>query len=304
MPDLKRNRIAAGNGEPERPVLTEMNGSSLRERDEILQELFEAKRKLQDYEQDRSNFAARVIHDVCVPLTAVQGYCGLLLAGELGTLNADQTQVIERMHRGLGKLWMSVEVIDDLGQPDQMSTRLKLGNATFEECLRQAMHEVLPVLEKNQISIKLEIEPPSGPLWLDSQKIEQVLVNLLTNSCKSSPRGSSVTVRARSVATADLSEGNSPGAMEESSKAYQIDIIDSGSEVDAECIDKMFDEHASRNDPMDRTGSGLGLAFCRMIVTAHKGHIWACPNGHGTTFSLLLPVPEAILESQLSRMAV
>lgn len=288
------------------PVHAERNGLSQqqRDRDEILQELFEAKRKLQDYEQDRSNFAARVEYDVCVPLTAVQGYCGLLLASQLGTLNSDQTQALERMQHGLGKLWKSVEAIGGLGQPAQMGTRLKLGNAAFEECLQEAVHEVLPVLEKKQISIRLDIEPPSQPLCFDSRKMEQVLVNLLENSCKFSPRSSSITVRARTVRAGDLSNAASLETVAESPEAYRVDISDSGAEVGAECIQEMFDEHASCGSPTDRAGRGLGLAFCRMIVKAHKGKIWATSNSQGTTFSLLLPAANATLKSHPSQIAV
>jgi len=300
MLNLKRNRIAAANGAPERPVLAASPRE--RNRDEIRPEL---------YGTDRSNFAARVIHDVCIPLTAVQGYCGLLLSGQLGPLNPDQTQALELMQRGLGKLWKSVETIDGLGQPAQMSTRLKLGNAVFQQCLQQAVSEVLPVLEKKEISLKLEIEPPNGRLRLDSQKIEQVLVNLLENSCKSSPRGSSITVRARTVAAEDLSKEDLsktglPVTLAESQETYRVDIIDSGSQADPDDIRKMFDEDASCGDPTGRAGSGLGLSICRLIVLAHKGHIWSCANspGHGTTFSLLLPLAEAILESRRSRIAV
>jgi signal transduction histidine kinase len=258
------------------------------DRDEIVQQPFEANRSIQEYQEDRNNFVERVTHDVCVPLTAVQGYCGLLLAGQLGTLNADQVQVLERMKRGLAKLWKSVEALDGLGQPTQMSTRLKLKNSTFEECLQQAVDEVVPMLESKQITIKLEIEPATGRFWLDSQKIQQVVFNLLNNSCKVSPCGSSITVRGH----------------QDSSTAYQVDIVDSGFEVADSDIETIFDEHAPCNHSRDRAGAGLGLAICRTIVEAHNGKIWASSNSEGTTFSLLLPTADAGQESHLSRMAV
>jgi signal transduction histidine kinase len=303
MLNLKRNELAARNVQTERPLLSSVKESS-RDRDEILQELFETRQRLQACEQERNNFAARITHDVYIPLTAVQGYCSLLLAGQVGTLNPEQTEVVDRMERGLQKLWNSVEVIDNLRQPAQMSTRLRLGNANFEECLQKAIQEVAPALEKKEIVVKVSVEPPSGRLSLDCQKTQQVLVTLLENSCRFSPRGSSIAVRARSVTSEDLSKVSTPTKVPESWNAYRIDIIDAGSEVRPEDLPEMFHEHAACRGA--RAGHGLALATSRMIVTAHGGQIWAASNGQGTTFSLLLPTANAIQvqELHLSRMAV
>jgi signal transduction histidine kinase len=298
MLNLKRNEMEAGSGEPARAVLTEMKGAASRDRDEILQELLEVKRKLQDCEQNHSNFVSRAVHDVCVPLTAVQGFCGLLLSGQLGTLNADQTEVLEKMRRGLGKLWKSAEAIEGLDQPAQLSTRLKVGDISFEDCLQQALHQLHPVLVEKQISIKLDIEPPTGRLSLDSQRIEQLLVNLLENSIKHSARGGSISICAGPVPSGETSSA--------SPAAYSVDIADSGSAMCASELHQMFDEHASLSEPTLRAGQGLGLAICRMIAEAHQGTIRAVSHGPGTTFSLLLPAPEAtkVEELHLSRMAV
>ena len=78
------------------------NIESLRaDRDEILQCLLHANLKLQEYDQDRTNFLARAVHDFRAPLTAIDGYCGLILGQQLGPITEEQQEVLERMQHSI-----------------------------------------------------------------------------------------------------------------------------------------------------------------------------------------------------------
>jgi signal transduction histidine kinase len=72
------------------------------ERDEMLQHLLYANLRLQEYDQDRTNFLAHSVHDLRAPLTAVHGYCSLLLDGQAGPLAPEQSKILERMERSSG----------------------------------------------------------------------------------------------------------------------------------------------------------------------------------------------------------
>src|SRR5262249_32429403 len=74
------------------------------DRDELLQSVIQTNLKLQEYDQDRTNFLARAIHDFRAPLTALTGYCGLLLGDHLGGLAPDQREVIQRMQHSAKRL--------------------------------------------------------------------------------------------------------------------------------------------------------------------------------------------------------
>ena len=79
--------------------------NSLRaDRDEILQCLIQANLKLQEYDQDRTTFLARAVHDFRAPLTAISGYCGLLLGEPLGPLTENQREVLRRMQHSTKRL--------------------------------------------------------------------------------------------------------------------------------------------------------------------------------------------------------
>ena len=75
-----------------------------KDRDELLQALVETNLRLQEYDQDRTSFLARVVHDFRTPLTATSGYCGLLLDGQLGPLTNAQRDVLVRVQTSLKKL--------------------------------------------------------------------------------------------------------------------------------------------------------------------------------------------------------
>src|SRR5580692_9464630 len=89
--------------------------TSLRaDRDELLQCLIQTNLKLQEYDQDRTNFLARAVHDFRAPLTALSGYCGLLLSEPLGALNENQREVLERMEHSAKRLSRMAEAMFQL----------------------------------------------------------------------------------------------------------------------------------------------------------------------------------------------
>lgn len=269
------------------------------DRDRILQHLLQTNLKLREYDQDRTNFLTRSIHDIRVPLMAVQGYCGLFLAGQLGSIDPEQTQILEKMQRSLARLCGLVEAMMALGTGCQPAAKLRLEHASIETCVQQAVYEILPFVEKKQISLNVELETPSGALLFDSGQLEQVLVNLLDNACKFTPKGGAIAIRGRSVPAQELGK---LGLNVQS--GYRIDVTDTGRGVHPDQIEQIFDEHTSFGDSMDRSGSGLGLAICRMIIHAHHGRIWADAKDQGASFSFVLPLARSFNNSHLSQLAV
>jgi signal transduction histidine kinase len=270
------------------------------DRDRILQRLLQTNLKLREHDEDRTNFLARSVHDIRGPLMAIQGYCGLLLAGQLGSMDPEQTQILERMQRSLSRLCRLAEAMMDLGTGSLGTNKLRLEQASIEACVQQAVHEVLPFVEKKRISLNVDVEAPNGTLLFDAQQLEQVLVNILDNACKFTPRRGSITVTGRWI----TAEGLGKVGLQEATAGYRIDITDNGRGIDPDHIEQVFDEDTSFGDPMDRSGSGLGLAICRMIIRAHNGRIWADPRTQGASFSFVLPVARSFSDSHLSSVAI
>lgn len=272
-------------------------GESLRaDRDELLQCLIEANLKLQEYDQDRTNFVARGIHDFRAPLTAVSGYSGLLLSGALGPLTAEQMEVIERMQRSSNRLWRMASAMLQLSIGRQSQTRPDLRKCDVQECLNQALNEISPVAAGKQISITMDLQPEGRSLYLEQNKIEQVLINLLDNACKFTPKFGEVEIHGypyfwerRRVSAAVPVAGERRIRQSRHANSYRVDIRNSGAPIPAQHLQDVFEEYTLYSKGEDRSGGGLGLAICRMFASQHDGSIWAENTDRGPRFSVVLP---------------
>ena len=272
------------------------------DRDALLQYVLEVNLKLQEYDQERNNFLARAIHDFRAPLTALHGYCGLLAEGKLGAVNSGQRELLERMRYSTSRLTRLAGGTLELLTEGRVTRAPNRTEGDIEEALDQALQDVYPFLQEKQIEIDVQIEPAAGSLLFETEQIQQVLMNLLENSTKFTPRDGRITVRGYPVErgtseraqepVSPLSEVlPAPGSEFQARIAdgYRMDIMDSGPGVPAHLAEKIFEQYASYRGTGDRSGGGLGLAICRAIVVAHGGVIWATPSRDGGCFSFVLP---------------
>ena len=267
------------------------------DRDQILQCLVETNLTLQEYDQDRTNFLARAVHDFRAPLTALGGYCGLLLDESFGPVSDQQRDVLRRMRRSAHRLSRMAAAMFQLSISRRLKKRPNLERADLQESLDQALHEIAPFADEQRIAITTDLEPGDEDLLFEPGQIEQVLVNILDNACKFTPKSGAIAIHGypyfwerrsgRSATTPVAERRRQPNRAPNS---YRIDIEDSGAPIPPEHLEKIFEEYASYAGTRDRSGGGLGLAICRLIVTQHGGRIWAENTDSGPRFSIVLPL--------------
>jgi two-component system, OmpR family, sensor histidine kinase BaeS len=168
----------------------------------------------------------------------------------------------------------------------------KLASEDIEECVTEALHDVYPLFQDKNIEVAVEIVPPDESLFFEAEQIEQVLVNLLENSCRFTQRGGSVEVRGYSIfwnGTVHPQEQSQENRVQLTG-GYRVDVIDNGAGVPEDLAERIFEQYASYSGSLDRSGGGLGLAICKLIITAHHGVIWATPSKDGGLFSFVLPL--------------
>jgi signal transduction histidine kinase len=270
--------------------------TSLRaERDEILQCLMQTNLKLQEYDQDRTAFLARALHDFRAPLTAVSGYCGLLLSEPLGSLNKDQREVLQRMLNSAQRLSRMAAAMFQLSVGRQVKRRPDLQPGDVQLCLDQALHEIAPFAEDKAITITADFFPCPSQLFFEQGQIEQVLINILHNSCKFTPKNGTIQVNGYPHFW-ERRIGQSTIPVERRTKnlrtpnSYRIDICNSGPLIPVEHLSRIFEEYTSYAGGRDRSGGGLGLAICRMIISEHDGQVWAENTAEGPMISFVIPL--------------
>src|SRR4051794_31133003 len=272
------------------------SAESLRaDRDDILQCLIQTNLKLQEYDQGRTNFIARTMHDFRAPLTALCGYCDFLLAEPLGALNDEQKEVLRRMLHSARRLSRLASCMLQLNTGPRAKPRSDLRKANLQQCVEQALHEIAPFAEEKRHAITVDLSPSVESLYFEPNQIEQVLVNLMDNACKFTPKAGSIDVRGypyfwdrrRQSGTSLPQERRLASSSEPN--AYRVDVHDSGIGIPQERLSAVFEEYVSYSGPAARSSTGIGLAICRTIVTQHEGAIWVENSTSGPTFSFVLP---------------
>jgi two-component system clock-associated histidine kinase SasA len=171
----------------------------------------------------------------------------------------------------------------------------------MRDCVHQALHEVALSLEEKRISVRAAIEPTPKGLVFDKSQIEQALVNLLDNACKFTPRNGAIEIRGypffweRRVCRAASLDPSMDRRVQQTGtpNSFRVDIRDSGPGIPTAHVVKIFEEYTSYSGGQDRSGGGLGLAICRMVLQQHGGHIWAESQAAGAVFSFVLPMQPA-----------
>jgi signal transduction histidine kinase len=273
------------------------------DRDEILQCLFQSYLRLQEYDQDRTNFLARAIHDFRAPLTAISGYCGLFLEGLLGGLTADQKDVLCRMRRSANRLSRLAVAMFELTLGSRTKDRLVLRPNSIESCIQQAIHEIRPLSEEKDISVILRLRDTPASLCFDADQVEQVLLNLLDNAYRFTPAHGVIEITGypffceRRTHLAPLRTLERRVCQNPEPNSFRVDIKDSGPPVPAESIPRLFEECIPHSSPEDRSGGGLGLAICKLIVRSHQGQVWVRSGPDGVVFSFSLPLHPVVPET-------
>ena len=240
------------------------------------EELARKNEELTHLDQLKSDFMATMSHELRTPLTSIIGYSDLLLSGMTGELNEKQSAFVDSILKGGESLLNLINDVLDLTKIE--AGRLELNREAVD--LRAALLGVLPVVKPRAQDKRIRIStflPTDLPLvWADPGKLNQVLLNLITNGIKYTHENGSVSVEARTVD--DLVE---------------IWVNDTGIGIAREDQDKVFQRFTQIDSSATRSqgGTGLGLAIVRELVELHGGTIRLQSKlGKGSSFIFTMPI--------------
>ncbi|HEV2579585.1 MAG TPA: HAMP domain-containing sensor histidine kinase [Ktedonobacteraceae bacterium] len=239
-------------------------------------------------EQLRRDMIANIAHDLVTPLTAIQGFSEAMADEVIYDPQARQetAQLIGREVQRLRRLVSDMQHMTTLE-----SGRVQLELAPLD--MRALVDEVLAVIgpecEQAGITLRNAIAPGAPKTLADSDRITQVLLNLLDNARRHTPAGGSITIDASVIA-------DTPGGPGISGRKWlEVAVHDSGSGINAADLPFIFDRffRSDRARTGQKRGSGLGLSIVKAIITAHGGTIRAeSAPGQGTRIVFTLPVAD------------
>ena len=225
-----------------------------------------ALRRSRVYQRD---FLSRLSHELRTPLTAIRGYASSLRAPDVRWDAESERRFLDTIAAESARLGRLVEDLLDFSAIESGVMRL-----TRDWCdlalVADAAASCLPPDEAGAVEVRCSDELP--PLFADHDRLEQVLLNLLTNAVRHNPPGTRVALTAAPAP---------PDAVE-------ILVYDDGLGLPADLADAPFE--ASRGHRSSSAGAGLGLSITRGIVEAHGGTIDLVATDSGTTFRIRLPI--------------
>jgi signal transduction histidine kinase len=223
----------------------------------------------------RSAFLSRVSHELRTPLTSIQGFAEFILEAngdQLPPLAREYTEIILSSARHLRAMFGDMI---DMTRADAGELKLNMKNTHLPDVLIETIARLEPQYKKRKQSIVLDIDDNLPPVYIDPDRIMQVLTNIVMNAIKYSPESGKVRISTKHISDTSQLPTGAPTDM--TIPAVLVTVIDQGQGLSAEDIEQVFlpffrTEWARTNKV---EGTGLGLAVARSIVELHRGRIWA-----------------------------
>lgn len=222
-----------------------------------------------------------LMHEFKTPLTSIIASAGLL-AEEL-TLSPDdpRTKLISNILTSAYSLEARASELLDLAKLEAEGFQLELEPTDINTVIYNIVDQLSPTIHSRNQSLTLNLAPHLPKTITDSLRLEQVLLNLLSNATKFTPEGGSISLTST-----------------KQNDHIVIKVQDSGPSIPPEEQTKVFQPYYRlKGDKGHIPGTGLGLALCKHLIELHGGTIWAeSQQGKGTTFAFSLPLKNSQLK--------
>ncbi len=224
-------------------------------------------------EKMRNDLTHSMVHDLRNPLAIIMLSFDILKIQLSASMDEEQLITFETAEQSTQQIMGLVNSILDINRLESKQMPLKRSQVFIQKIGTDALRTQTIIAQSKRILLQEKIPPSLLPVMVDEELMKRVLQNLLDNAVKFSPEDGLVT-----IAAAYSTDGRS----------LIISVQDSGNGLEPEIKDRLFEKFFTGN--VKNGGSGLGLAFCRLVVEAHGGKIWVEQTGAtGTIISLSIP---------------
>ena len=265
------------------------------------QELRRAVEHLRELDKLKSNFLATVSHELRTPLTSVIGFSEMLLQGIAGDLNEEQREYTQTIFDRGEELLTLITQILEISRMEMGMVHLGVAPVAVADMADRAVDAVRLAAERAQVVVRSEVSRELAQVTADSDKIHQVLVNLLNNAIKFTREGGEVVVSAViAPIRRPFEEEDFFGDEEEN--AVAVTVRDTGIGIPEEQLNQIFEAfyQVDASSTREHGGAGLGLSIVKKLIEAHGGDVWAeSAVGVGTTFTFTLPQVQVALDEEV-----
>lgn len=228
----------------------------------------------------KSNFLARMSHEIRTPLNGVLGTTELLSETDL---SSEQLQLIQMLQSSSNLLINIVSDILDLSKMEADMLTLNLADTNLRKCVENAIRISTPYVTfaRKKIEINCTVDDDvAETLLMDENRVQQILINLISNAIKFTEEGS---------VSLHVFVNNKTENMQE----LVFSVIDTGIGIKGEAVSKLFLPFSQISNSFSEifSGTGLGLSICKKLVDLMEGEIWVeSQEMKGSNFSFKLPL--------------
>jgi len=246
--------------------------------EQLTQELQSANVRLKQLDEAKTEFLSITSHQLRTPLSAIKGYLSMLEEGDFGKLSKKQADIMGILLRNSERLIRLINIFLNISRIE--SGRLKITKSPND--LNKLINDIIKSLqiEADQKHIHLDFKPIELPMLpFDSDKLSDVILNLVDNAIKYTPLGGTVAIAAK------LKDNY-----------MVVSVHDNGIGIAYEELDQLFEKfrRGKEINKVDTSGNGLGLYIAKKIIEGHGGNIWAESEGEnkGSIFKFTLPLTD------------
>jgi len=246
------------------------------ERRRVEAELVEARRIEQQASRAKSDFLSSMSHELRTPLNAILGFSQLMEMNQREPLTAKQREYVGYVLRSGRHLLQLIDEVLDLAGIEAGQLKLSIERVDVREALEQAHKAMLPIAEKADVELRLELPGHVIDARTDRLRLQQILLNLISNAIKYNRPGGKVAVIAATVKP----------------QRIRVTVRDNGIGIAAERQKDLFQPFQRLGaEQSEIEGTGIGLAFSRKLAEAMDCSLdFTSVRGEGSTFWLDLPV--------------
>lgn len=240
-------------------------------------ELNEANAKLRELSDMKEEFLALTTHDLRSPLTVISGVINFFTSGRLGEMTDEQKNMVAMMERNTQSL---IELVNDLLDASKLESgtlRLDFAPVELPALITELRETMQPMAQEKEIELTEQVPADLPPVEADIAKLRRMIVNLLSNALKFTPKAGHIEI----------------SAAREGADRVRVSVADTGVGIQPEDLARLFDkfEQARSRATRGEKGTGLGLYITRQLVELHGGEINVQSEvGKGSTFSFTIPI--------------
>ena len=263
----------------------------------LYQEIKETNLKLEKLERLKSEFISIVSHELRTPLTAIKNSLDILSCGRCGDINDSGIKFLSMAQRNVERLSGIINDLLDLSKIEAGKMDYHFTNMNIHSVIDYVKNSLAGVANEKGLRLIAEETVNLPDINADSQRLEQVLTNLVSNAIKFTPSGKTITIRSHLADASQITTNEcfKPDIDKLKGQYVIVCVEDEGIGIAQKDLLRAFDKFAQIENSLSRKagGSGLGLPIAKQLLEAHNGAIWCDSEPEkGSRFYFALPVSQ------------